>query len=170
MKYHEMKDYEMESYYNDDGLRVIRTARSKKKINKAARTGYYYPLIKEVIPSEEIRSQYCVVQDPDSHEIEVIEYFIGHGMRFPQESEIVLGWTSCYPYHFKSPFAAYLIPDDIEVGERVFIEDLIQDFPVRFNLNGFVHTHRLECCEAIWNGEDLEIQYDDKEHYTEAIG
>ncbi len=68
--------------------------------------------------------------------------------------EYVIPWTSYYPYHFESPFAAYLIPKDIAVGERVFIEDLIEDF-----LGGSHHSSwRLESCEAIWNGSELEIE------------
>ncbi|MBS9783416.1 MAG: hypothetical protein KGV46_02560 [Pasteurella sp.] len=152
----------MKDYYNENGLRIVKTARSKKKINKAARKGYY-PLIKEVIPSKEIHSKYCVIQHPETNEIKVI----GDARRFMGDSGIglqvcyktVIGWTSYYPYNFKSPFAAYLIPPDIKVGERVFVEDVIEDYvAARWNQG---NTYRLESCEAIWNGEDLEIQYDD---------
>ncbi len=86
----------------------------------------------------------------------------------PEGFEVVIDLIDYYPYHFKSPFAAYLIPGDIEVGERVFVEDLIEDYVGCVMPKG--DTYRLESCEAIWNGEDLEIQYDARKNVTVFIG
>ena len=67
-----------------------------------------------------------------------------------------------------SPFAAYLIPKDIVIGERVFVKDLIEDFVGKSWNQG--DTYRLESCEAIWNGIDLEIQYERSENCSSFVG
>ena len=144
---------------NSQTLRVIKTARDKNSINRAAKNGLK-PLIKRVEPSDKIRSKYSVVQNKKTGEIEIVGDYRG-GIHSDNNGEFitVIDWTFYYPHSFKSPFAAYLIPKDIVIGERVFIEDLIEDYiGARWNQGD---TYRLESCEAIWNGTDLEIQYDD---------
>lgn len=153
---------------NAKGLRVIKTARDFDSINKAAKSGLK-PIVKKVEPSKEISSKYSVVQNKKTGEIHIAgdfrgEYYTGENSDF----ETVIDWTFYYPYTFKSPFAAYLIPKDINIGERVFIEDLIEDFIGASWNQG--DTYRLESCEAIWNGTDLEIQYDPKINRSDFIG
>ena len=150
---------------NQNGLRVIKTARDKKSINNAAKNGYR-PLIKKVEPSEEIRSKYSVVQNKRSGEIEVVGDY--RGSYIEGEYETVIDWTFYYPHNFKSPFAAYLIPMDIKTGEKVFLEDLIEDYIGASWNQG--DTYRLESCEAIWNGNDFEIQYDPATNRSDFIG
>lgn len=147
---------------NTDNLRVIKTARDKESINEAALNGYR-PLVKKVVPSNEIRSKYAVLQHKKTGAIEVIgdvrsEIYMDFSLKRTTDYELVIDWTFHYPYKFKSPYAAYLIPGDIVVGERVFVEDLIEDYVgVKWNQG---NVYRLKGCEAIWNGTDLEIQYD----------
>ncbi len=149
---------------NSQGLRVIKTARDENSINKAAKSGLY-PLIKEVKPSDKIRSKYSVVQHKLTGEIKILGDYRWNDL---EEYEVVIDWTFYYPHSFKSPFAAYLIPKDIQIGERVFIEDLIEDFIGASWNQG--DTYRLESCEAIWNGTDLEIQYDPRTNRSDFIG
>jgi hypothetical protein len=145
---------------------VIRTARTPEAINEAARAGYR-PLLRQVIPSPEIRSKYAVLQHRLTGEVEVIGDFRAMG-RYEDGWEVVIDWTDHYPYTFKSPFAAYLIPPDIATGERVFIKDLIEDFiGMRWNQGD---TYRLESIEAFWNGSDLELCYDPGRNRTEMVG
>jgi len=66
-----------------------------------------------------------------------------------------------YRYHFSNPWAAYLMPADIKVGEQVFVWDVIQDR---------VHTHQnhggsLRQGQAIatWKGDELDIPVLDPE-------
>ena len=109
-------------------LRIIKTARDKNSINQAARNGYK-PLVKKVEPSSEIRSKYSVVQNKRTGEIQIIADYRSEGFdNDNDEFETVIDWAFYYPHSFKSPFAAYLIPQDIVVGERVFLEDLIEDY------------------------------------------
>lgn len=113
---------------NSNELRVIKTARDQNCINVATQNGYR-PLIKRVQPSDQIRSKYSVFQNKKTGEIQVVgDYRKGFSMDKDSEFETVIGWTYYYPHYFKSPFAAYLIPKDIKIGERVFIEDLIEEF------------------------------------------
>src|SRR4051794_20008461 len=113
---------------NSNELPVIKTARNKDSINKAAKNGYR-PLIKKVEPTDKIRSKYSVIQNKKTGEIEIIgDYRMGFRMDKESEFETVIEWTYYYPHNFNSPFAAYLLPKDIKIGERVFIEDLIEDF------------------------------------------
>jgi hypothetical protein len=51
----------------------------------------------------------------------------------------------------KSPYAAYLIPKDIEVGQKVLIIDLIDD--------NYLNGTRISSAFAIWNGQDLDIDF-----------
>jgi len=146
-------------------LRIIKTGRSESAINKAAKKGFF-PLIKKVEPSEEIRSKYAVLQNNKTGQIEVIGDLrdeLDHG-----EYKQIIAFTDYYPYHFKSPFAAYLIPKDINVGERVYLEDLIEDYIGTSWNQG--DTYRLEGCEAIWNGKEFEIQYDPDINNIETVG
>lgn len=152
---------------NSHGLRVIKTARDMDSINNAAKSGLK-PLIKKVEPSNKIRSKYSVVQNKKTGEIKIVGDFRGRYYSNDNDYETVIDWTFYYPHSFKSPFAAYLIPEDIKTGERVFIEDLIEDYIGASWNQG--DTYRLESCEAIWNGTDLEIQYDPETNRSDFIG
>ena len=158
-------------------LRVIKTARNKESINEAVKNGYL-PLIKKIKPSKKIRSKYSVIQNKKTGEICVSGDFrrarfrtlnLNNDIEVDKTDEIVIiDWTYYYPYNFESPFAAYLIPKDIKIGEFVFIEDLIEDYiGARWNQGD---TYRLESCEAIWNGRDLKIQYDSKANSSVWVG
>ena len=75
--------------------------------------------------------------------------------------EKVIGWTSYYPHSFKSPYAAYLIPKDIRLYEKVFVEDLIEDYiGMRWNQGD---TYRLESSLAVWTGLSLKILHNKKD-------
>lgn len=142
-------------------LRIIKTARDKDEINSAANNGLF-PLVKVVKPNPEISSKFAIRQDKNNGTIEVLgDYREGDG------SDCVIGWTSYYPYNFKSPFAAYLIPWDIKIGERVILEDLIEDIiESRWNQGS---AWRLDSCEAVWNGSDFDIDHDESK-IQEMIG
>ena len=49
------------------------------------------------------------------------------------------------------------MPKDIHVGEKVYLEDLIEDIIGSSWNQG--DTYRLDGSEAIWNGSDFEIQF-----------
>ena len=112
---------------NKENLRIIKTSRNVDEINELARDGNF-PLIVKVDPDPRIRSKFKVSQNQVSGEIRIAG---DYRSEYRQESE---GWkdvtdfTFYYPHAFELPFAAYIIPPDIKEGERVFVEDLIEDF------------------------------------------
>ena len=106
-------------------VRIIKTARTERSINRAAQEGFW-PLVKKVERDPEISSKFAVFQHRETGRIEVIGDFRSH--LDPNEYEAVIGWSDFYPYVTDKPFAAYLIPPDLEVGERVYVADLIENF------------------------------------------
>lgn len=149
---------------NGRPLRTIRTARTETAINEAVRTGFR-PLVKPVVPSKEIRAVYWVWQNTTTGEVKTI----GDLRRGPPPP----GWkrviepTSYYPYAFPAPFAAYLLPPDLQHGERVWLADVIEDL-VGTTWNG--NASRLPSCEAVWDGTDFQLDYDAGRDRTECIG
>jgi len=182
---------------NNKNLRVIKTARDKESINESAKKGFW-PLIKAVRPLKDISSKVCVLQNSITGEIRTIGDYrllrtqkkfkitrpgdeLNKTIRLndwihvsdeieEEESEWkeVTNWIHYYPNPFSNPYAAYLIPSDIQIGERVFLEDLIEDYiGARWNQGD---TYRLPCCEAIWDGKDLKIQYDAEKNRRDFMG
>ena len=137
--------------------KTIKTARTIEEINKAASDGYCRPLMKQVTPSKNIRSKYAICQNKKTGLIRTMGDYRDHCR---EDEELVIDFTTYYPYSFKSPFAAYLIPKDITVGEKVYIEDLIEDYVgLCWNQGG---SFRLESCDAIWNGKDFDILHEEE--------
>ena len=149
-------------------LRVIKTARTKEAINLAASAGFW-PLVKPVIPSAKIKRKFSVLQNKASGEIEVINDFRAGSIRADgSKLEAVIGFKFYYPHQFESPYAAYLIPPDLQAGEKVFLEDLIEDLVGgKWNQGD---TFRLESCEAVWDGSDLIVQFEEKEDMAIVCG
>ena len=135
--------------------RVIKTARTESEINDAIARGYK-ALIKEVIPSDKIKVMYALERDLKTGKVRVLqdswEIYAHH-----EDAEKVIEEVYYYPYQFPSPFAAYLVPEDIVVGERVILEDLIEDI---VGARHKMHTYRLASAEAMWNGEKFVISHD----------
>lgn len=152
----------MDEFNNDkkiQNLRIIKTARDIDSINKAVEEGFN-PLFRKVEPSQEIQSKYGIFREKKTGEFHVFGDFRAIGRR-QEEYEEIIGWTFYYPYNFESPFAAYLIPKDIIIGERVMIEDVIEDYVhLKWNQGD---VYRLERCEAIWDGNNLKLQYNEDE-------
>jgi hypothetical protein len=129
--------------------RVIKTGRTVEEINAAARKGLC-PLVKPVKPSSDIHRMVAVFQHPETGEIE-----LSGDVRRRGQGEKVIDYTLYYPYHFPNPFAAYLLPCDLAVGEEVWLEDLIEDVVAVWGNQGY-HP-RLESGPAVWNGTDFEV-------------
>ena len=131
-------------------MRDIQTGRSVEAINNAAKCGFI-PLLKELKPHPDIYSKVAVTKNPVTNEIEAHGDFRSCIMG----GEGGLDWIKYYPYHWELPYAAYLVPDDIEIGERVKLTDLIEDYIGGVWNQG--DTYRAESAEAIWNGKDFDI-------------
>ncbi len=149
----------------DKKPRVIKTARSEDAINEAAQKGFF-PLMKRVIPSKDLRAKYAIVQNKISGEIKVTGDF-----RFSKVEEnetLAIEFTYYYPYHFEEPYAAYLLPKDLAVGENVWLEDVIEDIVGERWSQG--NNYRLKSAEAIWNGKDFDIQHSLSPYTWDIIG
>lgn len=149
---------------NPNSLRVVKTARTAEAINAAANEGYR-PLLKAVKPSRDIHNMVAVYQHRQTGKIELS----GDCRWGPREDyECVLPFRRYYPYSFPEPFAAYLLPPDLAEGERVWLEDIVEDIVAVFG-NQEWHP-RLEACEAIWKNGDFKIQFDPKKDAPRLIG
>ena len=151
---------------NPYGFRIIKTARAVKAINQAVKNGFF-PLLKQVQQSDKIARKYAVLQHKITREIREIGDFRDGNYRHP-DFELIIDWTYYYPHNFPSPYAAYLVPPDIEIGEKVWIEDLIEDLVGGVWNQGDVY--RLESAEAIWDGKNFQIQFDPEADFMNMIG
>ena len=133
------------------GCRVIRTVRTLRAINAATDAGYF-PLVKVVKPSPDVHEMVGVFQDPLTGKIT-----LSGDVRTYGGGNMVVDYEYYYPYNFPTPYAAYLIPDDLRSGEMVWIEDLIEDIVAIWGNQGY--SPRLACGPAVWNGEDFEILF-----------
>jgi hypothetical protein len=149
---------------NPNNLRVIATARTYKSINAAAREGFR-PLVKAVVPSPEIHRQVAVYQHKETREIKLSG---DRRVRMGEEYEHVLPFRRYYQYSFPEPYAAYLVPPDLVEGERVWLQDVIEDIVAVFGNQGW-HP-RLECCEAVWLNGEFQIQFDPERDARRLIG
>ena len=151
----EIKNIQQKEREYKQSKRVIRTARTETEINTAVRLGYQ-AIIKEVISSDEIRVMYALERDLKTGEVKILqdswEIYAYH-----KGKETVIDKVYYYPYQFPSPFAAYLVPEDIVIGEMVILEDLIEDI---VGARHKMHTYRLASAEAMWNGERFVISHD----------
>lgn len=149
---------------NPRGLRVIKTARTLKKINEAAKEGFR-PFLKPVEPGEEIHDMVAVFQHRETGEIVLSRDC--RGGEGP-EYECVIPYRNYYPYHFPAPFAAYLIPSDLQTGETVWLEDVIEDMVAVWGNQGY--QPRLKWSEASWDGENFTILFNPEEDAPRWIG
>lgn len=145
--------------------RVVKTARTVEDINAAARQGLR-PLVKPVRPGKDIHYMVAVFQDPQTGEIE-LSGDVREDSRGYKKGKVI-DYTLYYPYHFPNPFAAYLVPRDLAVGEEVWLEDLIEDLVGVYGNQG--HHPRLAAAPAVWNGRDFEILFDPGRDAEQWIG
>ena len=150
---------------NPKKLPVIRTSRTEKDINEGARKGYR-PLLRKIEKSEMIRRKFAIIQHKKTGEIKRLGDFRSD-FREQEDYEKVIDWTWYYPENFPEPFAAYMIPANLESGQRVWIDDLIEDFVGSYWNQG--DTSRRKHAEAIWTGEDLEFKIE-PDDFTTMIG
>lgn len=146
----------MDKYIN--GLRIIETTRNfyEININNLIDNGYIV-LVKKVEPLPALFNNIHIFQHKQTKHIAILGMDGRQWNRFKKSEHELLEKIIYYPYTFENPYAAYLIPPDIQINERVFVADLIEDYI------GMKHwgNSRLKSCEAIWNGKNLEILYNE---------
>ncbi len=130
-------------------LRTIKTLRGKEEIKNAINSGQKV-LKQKVEPLENIRVTDLHIKDKETGKVKIEPYSF-HALPDDDSKYEIVKEATYYPYKFP-PTAAYLLPDDIEVGERVILEDLIEDIVGASHSCG---TYRLDSAEATWNGESF---------------
>lgn len=130
---------------NTIGVPVVPTARTVYAINAAAKEGYW-PLLKAVEPSAHIRQKILVSQSSDGT--------IDISGDFRAQLGAYAYWYN--PYCSPLPFAAYLIPPDLQPGARVYLSDLIEDIAGESWNQG--DSYRRRSAYAVWDGTDLNVE------------
>lgn len=143
-------------------LRIIKTARNLYDINEAVCDGFF-PLVKALKPLDKLFCTVGVFRNKKTNEIVESDAYEGctqqgsFSYTDTNEWELVVPFHQYYPYKFESFYAAYLIPHDIIIGEKVVLEDLIEDY---YGGSFWSSPIRLESLTAIWTGDDFSIIYD----------
>ena len=133
-------------------LRRIKTLRTKEEIETAVEDGHKV-LKQKVEPSKDIRVTDLHIKDKQTGEI-IIKPYNYHALPHDYDRYEIVEKRTFYPYKFPSKEAAYFLPDTLKVGERVILEDLIEDIVGESHAWG---TYRLDSAEAIWNGEKFKV-------------
>ena len=113
---------------NSQGLRVIKTARDMGSINKAAKSGLY-PLIKEVKPSDKIRSKYSVAQHKLTGEIKILGDY-----RWNDLEEYEVGRAKCRSvaqacsFFFKRAMPSeYIVPSNLYPRKQFILPNIMSE-------------------------------------------
>lgn len=153
-----------------DHLRTIGTARTIEEINDAVSRGFF-PLLEWLVPSEDVFDTVCgLLADNLTGEMSLDMRRHAEYQPAPDGTRRVLQGHRYYPYQFPSPFAAYLIPKDLQVGELVWLEDLIADIPALLRTVE-KNVSRIPSAPAIWRDGWFDIQYiPEEEDYSGWVG
>lgn len=150
-----------QSKNTNQNLRTIKTARSVAAINQAVKEGFF-PLITEVGDLTLFKSKCLFSQNKKTGEVSEVTSDFRFSKHFLLEEDEENDFKfyniekPVYKYNYELPFAAYLLPKDLQKGEKVFLEDVIEDYiDAVWNQGG---ATRLMYGEAIWTGEKFEIE------------
>lgn len=150
------------SYFNDDNLKVVKTIYGIGAINEAIDNGakvvaqltristevYWSYILQKNIKTNKLH----LVSDPrDSFYGDKDWITIDSGRLYDRPEKIV---------------AAYTIPENIEINEEVWVEDVIEFIPATSHHG----VSRLRRFKGIWNGEKIEILFNPNKHFSRAIG
>jgi hypothetical protein len=136
-------------------FRNIATVRNLEQANSLISCGIQL-LFKHVDRIPGLHKEYCLLQDKQGHTVVLcFERFIDSYLR--EGYEVIVPWSPMDIESNQSGWGAYVLPLNLEVGELVFIPDLLE------NISG-QSSFRKRNALAIWNGEDFEIQPEEEEH------
>jgi len=155
------RDYEAQNIDIPEGTPVIKTLRTLAAINDAIDDGSKV-LIKPVIDNPEVR-QYVRLWEESGHLEKWVDLrsMYRRGDEEPKTGQVlpvdrdVFEEFNLNPYTSPEPFAAYVIPDDLHIGQKVFIADLIESVVGTYLNHGGVT--RQQFLFATWNGKDFDL-------------
>ena len=137
-----------------ENLRVIRTIRGARAIKAAKEMGLKLIELRAEV-SDQFKVKYKKMKDKLTGKIVTLGDFREDHYFRKSRYKTLVDWTSKNPSNFFSPFAAYIIPKDLESGERVLINDVITNHVSGSWNQGDVY--RLSKSEATWNGRGFVI-------------
>jgi hypothetical protein len=145
----------MRSYKFRCTYRVIKTARSLEAMN-AGLSRQLRPLVKMVEPNPKLRRTCTLVQNRASGEVTRTTELGAPWEKYDETLWEVVATEVPISDSPKSAIAAYLLPHDLRVGERVVLEDVIEEIVgMEHSGRGGIFATRLNSAEAVWDGEDL---------------
>lgn len=156
------RGYDSRSVELPDDMPVIKTLRTLPAINEAIASGLRV-LLKPVKSNPDVEVYLRLREDADGlveKWVDLRDMFGGKNKPsstrrvLPIERDILEEFRY-NPYTSPEPFAAYVIPDDLQPDQTVFIPDLIECVVGKYlNHGGSV---RQKFIFATWNGEDFEL-------------
>ncbi len=147
-------------------LRRIKTLRGRKSIDKAIASGAKL-IFRHVEPFSALKGKYCILKNKQSgRQFEIYDF--RDERAYSDEFEIVKDWTYQYEKYDFPKEAAYVIPVDIQEGEIVFVDDLIENFlGYHYNQGG---SARLKRGKAVWKNNDLQMLYNPDIDCVRVVG
>jgi hypothetical protein len=141
---------------NAEGLPVVRSVRSLPAMEDGFQRGFRL-VLKHAGPVSDIGAKYKVYQHKLSGEV----WWTGdYRAESPADGssedwELVADWFH-HRVDWPFPLAAYLVPRGLKRGQRVYLEDVIEDVPVAYWNQG--DSDRLVSCNAVWNGDGFDFE------------
>ena len=147
-------------------IRIIETVRGIDAIENAKKENKHL-LYRKVEPFSVCTGKYCKLRN-NLTRIPFKVYDFRDSRTWSDKYSIITDWTySYYNYDFPEE-AAYVIPNDIQEDEIVFVKDLIENYIGYFYNQGV--QRRLIGFEAKWKNNDLEILYVYEKHCYRVVG
>lgn len=145
---------------NRDNLPVVQTCYSLQKLNESIKHGHQTCIMK-ITENPKLRLSGILLRNKVSTEYMLVKdrkmYFQHEGIKeFSVEEwetiHEVSGYARTRPAN--EGWGAYILPRGVEPGDRVYIEDLLED------LVSFSFWYSVGCAvdaEGIWNGSSIDI-------------
>lgn len=141
--------------HTSEELPRIKTARTLEGMTDAFARGMRVVIKYSPMPNG-IGSKYKVLQHKVTGEVWWSGDYRSVGPDGQEEDwTLVADWFYHRPDH-PFPLAAYLVPPGFLPGQRVFLEDLIEDVGMSYWNQG--NSDRLLSCVATWNGGEFELE------------
>jgi len=134
----------------------IRTVRDLSQIDELSMAGARL-IIKPVILSPEIKQKAEVWRNRRTGSLLLNNDYRRDMRGEGKDWELVIPWFFYRPSPPQGAIAAYMIPLGLMPGDRVYIEDLIEDIPTNVN-EAQQDADRLKSAFATWTGTDFTLE------------
>jgi len=143
---------------NKNSLREVKTLFNLDEINEAHEDGNII-LLKERVPHPSMWIDTYVFRNRKTGKYEsetgrgyIQQYTCDYVLNYSYEDWEEVLWTKCYIRNVDYQYGAYVIPGDVKVNEKLYVENLIEDIYLGDFWGGRYYS---EDGDARWNGKDL---------------